>query len=284
MTGTGTQNDPYIVDTWPDFVTAIGTSGAYVKVADDTVWDMNSIAPEGITQSLQVNANVDGNGVKIVNLHIENLSAVIINANGYLENINFTDVFAKATNGNYYFIGRSRNVKSGEVGRYISITGKFYGYGTSGSNKRIYAIFGNGSDTSFMSCSTNVELYGTAQLCKDDSNWDAYSPLLVNCNLKYVRLPISGVYAWQNHIAVKNSWVEGSEYTTVCISNSSENSIFNVSAFGNITDGNSRTCLLWNSDKIESGVSISSGIKLCSEAQLQDAAYLASIGFPIGVD
>ncbi len=284
MTGTGTQNDPYIVDTWPDFVTAIGTSGAYVKVADDTVWDMNSIAPEGITQSLQVNANVDGSGVKIVNLHIENLSAVIINANGYLKNINFTDVFAKATNGNYYFIGRSQNVKSGEVGRYISITGKFYGYGTSGSNKRIYAIFGNGSDTSFTSCSTNVELYGTAQLCKDTINSGTYSPMLVNCNLKYVRLPISGVYAWQNRIAVKNSWVEGSEYTTVCISDSSENSIFNVSAFGNITDGNSRTCLLWNSDKIESGVSISSGIKLCSEAQLQDAAYLASIGFPIGVD
>lgn len=284
MTGTGTQNDPYIVDIWEDFVTAAGTSGAYVKVADDTVWDMNSIAPEGLTQSLQVNANVDGNGVKIVNLHIENLSAVIINANGYLENINFTDVFAKATNGTYYFIGRSRNVKYGEVGRYISITGKFYGYGTSNSNKRIYAIFGNGSDTSFMSCSTNVELYGTAQLCKDDSNWDYNSPMLVNCNLKYVRLPISGVYAWQNRIVVKNSWVEGSEYTTVCISNSSENSIFNVSAFGDITGGNSRTCLLWNSDKIESGVSISSGIKLCSETQLQDAAYLASIGFPIGVD
>ena len=284
MTGTGTQNDPYIVDTWPDFVAAIGTSGAYVKVADDTVWDMNSIAPEGLTQSLQVNANVDGNGVKIVNLHIENLSAVKINFHGYLKNVNFTDVFAKATNSTYYFIGRSRNVRSGEVGRNISITGKFYGYGTSGSGKMVYAIFGDDSDTSFMSCSTNVELYGTAQLCKDDSNWMYNSPMLVNCDLKYVRLPISGVYAWQNRIAVKNSWVEGSEYTTVCISDSSENSIFNVSAFGDITGGNSRTCLLWNSDKIESGVSVSSGIKLCSEAQLQDAAYLASIGFPIGVD
>lgn len=284
MTGTGTQNDPYIVDTWPDFVTAIGTSGAYVRVADDTVWDMNSIAPEGITQSLQVNANVDGNGATINNLHVENLSAVQINISGYLENIKLTDVYAKATSGNYYFIGTSDSNKSGEVGKYISITGKFYGYGINSSNKRIYAVFGDRSGTSFMSCSTNVELYGTAQLCKDDSNWDYNSPMLVNCNLKYVRLPISGVYAWQNRIVVKNSWVEGSEYTTVCISNSSENSIFNVSAFGDITGGNSRTCLIWNSDKIASGVTVSSNIKLCTEAQLQDAAYLASIGFPIGVD
>lgn len=284
MTGTGTQNDPYIVDTWPDFVTTIGTSGAYVKVADDTVWDMNSIAPEGLAQSLQVNANVDGNGATISNLHVENLSAVQINLSGYLENIKFTDVYAKATNGNYYFIGTSDGNKSGEVGKYISITGKFYGYGANGSNKRIYAVFGDRLGTLFTSCSTNVELYGTAQLCKDTINSEINAPLLVNCNIRYVRLPISGVYTWQNRLKVKNSWVEGSEYTTVYVSSSSENSIFNISAFGNVYEGNSRTCLIWNSDKIASGVSVSSNIKLCTEAQLKDAAYLASIGFPIGVD
>lgn len=65
MTGTGTQNDPYIVSTWPDFVTAVGTAGAYVEVAPETVWDMNEIAPLG-AGTVSINcAEINGNGAVI---------------------------------------------------------------------------------------------------------------------------------------------------------------------------------------------------------------------------
>ena len=65
MTGTGTQADPYIVDTWPDFVAAVGTTGAYVEVVPGTVWDMNEIAPLG-AGTVSINcAEINGNGAVI---------------------------------------------------------------------------------------------------------------------------------------------------------------------------------------------------------------------------
>ena len=55
MTGTGTQTDPYIVDNWADFVTALGTSGAYVSFPEvGGVLDMNDIAPEGLSSKIMV--------------------------------------------------------------------------------------------------------------------------------------------------------------------------------------------------------------------------------------
>lgn len=48
MQGTGTQTDPYIPATWGEFVTAVGTSGAYVSLPEGGgVFNMNEIAPEG---------------------------------------------------------------------------------------------------------------------------------------------------------------------------------------------------------------------------------------------
>ena len=69
MTGIGTQADPYIVDTWADFVTAVGKSDAYVECAEGAVWDMNDIASEGISAEVNINCkSVEGNGVTVKNL------------------------------------------------------------------------------------------------------------------------------------------------------------------------------------------------------------------------
>lgn len=64
MQGTGTQADPYIPTTWDEFVTAIGTSGAYVSLPEGGgTFDMNEIAPEGLANSVSVNcAQIDGSG------------------------------------------------------------------------------------------------------------------------------------------------------------------------------------------------------------------------------
>lgn len=73
MTGSGTQADPYIVENWADFVTAAGTSGAYVEFAADTVIDMDNVAPEGIgTQIVFRCTEIDGNGGEIRGLFLIN--------------------------------------------------------------------------------------------------------------------------------------------------------------------------------------------------------------------
>ena len=70
MTGTGTQADPFIVDNWPDFVTAVGTYDAYVEFPDGGgVIDMNNVAPTGIPEITLACASIEGNDWIIQNLY-----------------------------------------------------------------------------------------------------------------------------------------------------------------------------------------------------------------------
>lgn len=92
MTGRGTKDDPYIVATWDEFLELCDDgSSTYVECARNVVWDMNEIAPNGITSGITLSANIDGSGATIRNLSsdINNPSAGVFNIHqGYLKNIN----------------------------------------------------------------------------------------------------------------------------------------------------------------------------------------------------
>lgn len=65
MTGTGTQNDPYIVDNFSDFVDAVGQSEVYVQLGSDI-----DVAADGYEYigAITINAtSVDGSGYAIRN-------------------------------------------------------------------------------------------------------------------------------------------------------------------------------------------------------------------------
>lgn len=51
MKGTGTKEDMFIPESWDDFVTALGTTDAYVSVPEGTVYDAGAIKPEGFADS-----------------------------------------------------------------------------------------------------------------------------------------------------------------------------------------------------------------------------------------
>lgn len=92
MTGKGTKDDPYIVATWDEFLDVCDDgSSTYVECARNVVWDMDEIAPNGITSGISLSANVDGSGATIRNLvsDINNPSGGVFNMQlGYLKNIN----------------------------------------------------------------------------------------------------------------------------------------------------------------------------------------------------
>lgn len=107
-TGSGTQADPYIVDTWEDFLWAVKYQGAYVEfpkqlslTADTEVvegklyvnsdgeviinpvvsglgsyyensfcLDANDYAPEGFTNPIDFECNLNGRGAKIKNIYV----------------------------------------------------------------------------------------------------------------------------------------------------------------------------------------------------------------------
>lgn len=62
MTGTGTENDPYIVESWAELSSVMEESTNYVKLKENAVIDFNEIYPEGIPGNFDINAHLDGNG------------------------------------------------------------------------------------------------------------------------------------------------------------------------------------------------------------------------------
>ena len=92
MTGTGTQADPYIVDTWADFVTAVGKSDVYVECAEGTVWDMNDIAPDGISSRINIYAkSINGNGVIIKKLYFTSNASFFFANSTSVTGVDFLD-------------------------------------------------------------------------------------------------------------------------------------------------------------------------------------------------
>lgn len=68
MTGQGTQQNPYIPTIWAEFKTAVETSEAYVKMPDDTVWNMLTWFPTDTTGVTLNCTEIDGNNAIIKNL------------------------------------------------------------------------------------------------------------------------------------------------------------------------------------------------------------------------
>lgn len=68
MTGTGVQGDPYIPETWDEFVSAIGTSDAYVSLPEGGgIFDLNDFALKNLI--IDINCKqINGNGWSIKNI------------------------------------------------------------------------------------------------------------------------------------------------------------------------------------------------------------------------
>ena len=78
MTGTGTQADPYIPTTLTEFITAIGTSGAYVALTQDiNAADDPEYAGE-LTDSVRILAqSVEGGGFSIIGVTIRAANMIV---------------------------------------------------------------------------------------------------------------------------------------------------------------------------------------------------------------
>ena len=102
MQGTGTQADPYIPTMWDEFVTAIGTSGAYVSLPEGGgVFDMNEIAPEGgITIGTHC-ASISGNDWEIRNAY--NIKFQKSSGELNINKLHFLNFYCSLTYGMFYF-------------------------------------------------------------------------------------------------------------------------------------------------------------------------------------
>ena len=303
MTGTGTQNDPYIISDWNDFITAVGTSNAYVEFpknlvhTSDTnvdpnklytdangviqtnvqptdlanlyentfVLDANDYAPEGLTARIEFNcASINGYGGYIKNLAARNIDFMFHTdtvSQGSINGIAFLNIYCEDS----HFIYMSNS--SGMVSVYFTkciFSGRFIN--TKQDSYYIKAIF-CGNSMSFTSCSFNFEIIGYWQFISTYSS----SPFT------YCRIYIDSDVSTPKFIVI-NCYILGESDSGIYLVDNSDHTVVNVTTstiYGSAAD----ICLI-NTDSYSGTISSSRCVGVTT-AQLKDAEYLASLGFPI---
>lgn len=260
MTGTGTQADPYIVDNWTDFVTAVGTSDAYVEFVENTVIEMNEVARTGIGSAINIQCTqLDGKNSTIRNLYLtDNANLYFQKANAIIKNFTISNVRRDGTSGSFLHFSQTATFNN------CVITGSFGGESVI-----------SGVKSYFQSCAITAQV----QDCNfaKSTYYDNRCPNFINSIVK-----TSGVVTTTGNaqIFIENSLIKGVlPATTIYRSNTSIiDCVVPDDTALRVTNGKAYV----NSDKFGEGVT-TTNCTLLTDEQLQDAEYLASVGFPIGV-
>lgn len=291
MTGTGTQADPYIVDTWADFVTAVGKSDVYVECAEGTVWDMNDIAPDGINSKINIYAkSISGNGAIIKKTYFTSNGSFFFANSTSVTGVDFLDSLIES--GTFIYRAGAATFQECRFSGIIQDSTFFYNTANSSAYIKRSSInlqfqgnsllccgyyVGNGIGGRPIICENcNVRLSGSSTnsstITSYDSNYKYNLITFENCL-------ISGVNPFK-YLYVSWAWSSGtysSKYSVFDIVCSSGQSIINAPRYSSIVN-----CII-NSDKLN-GATVDTAIKKVTDDQLHDASYLQSIGFPIGVE
>lgn len=317
MTGTGTQNDPFIPNTWDDFVTAIGTSGAYVelpieliKTSDDEVkngklyfdsqgnriatpiqselsnyyennfkFDMNVVNPLGVLIGFN-NCHVNGNGASIVNLYVpdDNTGVRITDGTVYLQNINFLNIYCD-NNSNKGVFSCADNSRNYELTNV-----QFQGF----INRGVMMGSAGGSVKKHTSVTFSLIFGRNAKFCPaklDDTN-KYYS----FCLFDFYGNP-TYLFDDSNGNRFLNCKMTGELFGTYGgvrpLFPSSSNATtcvidLDVTNYSGVYfEYNGSNPYIINTDKLSSGTTYR-GLTGVTTQQLEDASYLRSIGFPVG--
>lgn len=269
--GSGTQDDPYIVDNWADLKEVSTTRNVYVRLDPDTenkVMDINDTEDAfGLSENLPFHAHIEGNGWTIrnlctggyelrtsgnnlSNLHFENLvsgNMRIFWGSIFCTNCTFTVVFLKHP---------MFSVPSGDT----TLTG---------CSMQLY----------FSNTETGVLFYSTTKL--------QYCDIVLHGNVSGLSLVENGT--------MENCRVTGSlrlKDATLNLGSYNKTTSYNIIALELTGSGqmnskyeSNQLCLV-DTDLIAEGITVSlqNGWQSVTTAQLQDAEYLLyTVGFPCAV-
>lgn len=255
-----------------------------VNLPVNAEWDSSDFEPEGHTGSILLYGTINGNGTKIKNLVIGSVSSGgVFLVKGTVTDLHFTDgVWDAGQTGNVV-----RMQTNGDLVQLCTFSASVQGSG----NITLFNFTGTGSWNKAYTyrCAANVEFAVATSVWVQGYNIEG----------KYNNIKISG--SMVNSVSlcsVSSSNPNGKmEYSyilcdTPAVTNFAGGTFawsFARCTGANVTDlrnvcsqDTSKITLLCDSD-FPNASQVSQGLRLCTESQLHDAAYLQSIGFPIGV-
>lgn len=261
VTGDGTEQNPYIVETWDEMIAYACPSSMsakrWVKIADNTEWDMNELYPDGISSHYILRAYVDGNNAIIKNLRaIAPDSGIFANDPGLsygwgnFSNIRFENTVLEKG----IFLRLAAGTHSNVV-----ITGIAYG-----DSCFLYDLYGGAT---YANSGFDVELYN-ARL--SDNSYFLQSKITVKSDEREKTL-IDGT--------CKNCFIGGSLKSGNGISFGGSKNIVNVKAESGAVINCPNSIV---NSELANGADITA-LYSVTDAQMKSPDYLRSIGFPMGV-
>lgn len=294
MTGSGTQTDPYIVDSWAEFE-SIGinsNSSVYVHFnpdAENKIIDMNDIYPEGCPSYSIGSSKIYGNGWEIQNLYLKN-PLFYAATYGVISGFKFTS-FRHETSSPFLSAEYSYNNAYGclfEKNSFTGITRSNVFLGISGSST--IEVYNNSfnlmisDDVTFRLANGITDEYGNYK--KDIAFNNIKIQLTGNSKINS-----NGLFGACNHHNFVNNRINviantGCDFPIVQEANGFSGNVILGSNSGTIKPLYSGTCTgvnIYNSDTLNY-TGTDSRFKGCTTEQMRNAEYLQSIGFAIGVD
>lgn len=272
ISGTGTQADPFIVDEWADFVTAITTTDAYVEVdtSEVSVWDFPKIVEGGITSAIVITAaEIDGKGLTIKGLfgtaaqwfqHIGTGTLLVI------KNLNFLDFSKSAVSSSGVFYGTNTEF------RRCKFSGEIEGgevFRLSGTTANMICTTGTLDGEDPKGCSFAIKFSGNAKLCTN-----SYA-VFKHCNFNFDGSSTSSMAAKFHDCKISGAMPWASFTNAGGGQNVIDADISAIDSWSNSSGG----VTLVNTDKLASGLSVPTGFTGVTSAQMLDVDALAAVGF-----
>lgn len=267
MTGTGTADDPYIVNSWEEY-SGIGSNEVlYVEFApnaENKVIDFNEICPEGFSKTVAFARYTNFNDWTLKNFHSTANKAIKTGIGGKIDNLNFENFcwYPLESKETYLFYD------TGSIG--LTMTNCTISGQIQALNKINYVIPGVLYESSL---NIIVNTNNTFYVAKNFINSD----IVLDISAKSVSLCYSNII---------NSRVSGKVRTAETFTAGDTGSAYNVfnvqsdKAIGYSGKGIS----VYNSDIAPSPETVSDSFVGCTSEQLRDAQYLYNLRFPIGAE
>lgn len=267
MTGTGTAEDPYIVDNWADY-RQIYKESAHIEwdgEAENKVIDFNEIQPDGFTSQIKFSRYTKFNGWKFKNLFTMSNSPLSFGtAGGTLEGFILENFYwiPPAPNTECVFLSFESNYGSVSTLKNCVISGKIE------AQCKCRLTSGH-----FCESSANIAV--------NSGDFTVFSHSVRNSE---IILDVSAPTVNFTSESIRNSRFSGkiiADNPVICGNETSGYNVFNILST-QPAEYSGKGIMVYNSDKM---TAIGTGNhKPCTSGQLKNPEYLNSIRFPIGVD
>ena len=139
------------VNSWEEFVTAVGVAGDTVILPEEATWDMNEIAPLGVSDIIYIRcAVIEGRGTRIKNLNITGYFSIVNNVT--FNDFYLTDFICSGTRDQLFYMSLNRTLYFNRCAF----------SGIQSVTALALIAEGSGGDAYLTQCSINIECAGTS--------------------------------------------------------------------------------------------------------------------------